>query len=141
MKRLALLLFLLNAGYACAQPTPAEEISVRSGLPASEVEDLLADCDANQMSMNFCGWRDQVVAERALQAAVERRIARRPASKSALEARIAKWKKARDASCEKSARKEWGNGSMRPAAQTSCATVATKQMTRKLLTEAPGLRP
>jgi uncharacterized protein YecT (DUF1311 family) len=41
--------------------------------------------------------------------------------------------KARDASCEKSARKEWDGGSMRPAAQAICATAATKKMTKKLL--------
>ncbi|WP_155033630.1 lysozyme inhibitor LprI family protein, partial [Burkholderia pseudomallei] len=55
-----------------------------------------------------------------------------PERKAALEAKVAKWKKARDASCEKSARKEWGDGSMRPAAQAICATAATKKMTKKL---------
>ncbi|WP_249746041.1 lysozyme inhibitor LprI family protein [Burkholderia sp. LAS2] len=42
------------------------------------------------------------------------------------------WKKARDTSCEKSARHAWGDGSMRPAAQAICATAATKEMVKRL---------
>ena len=32
---------------------------------------MLANCDANQMSLNFCAWRDRVVAEQKLQNVVE----------------------------------------------------------------------
>nr|WP_232447373.1 lysozyme inhibitor LprI family protein [Burkholderia ubonensis] len=82
--------------------------------------------------MNFCAWRDQIVAERELQQVVDRQVGEHPKRKAALEAKIAKWKKARDASCERSARKEWGEGSMRAAAQAICATASTKQMTKRL---------
>nr|WP_232455831.1 lysozyme inhibitor LprI family protein [Burkholderia ubonensis] len=82
--------------------------------------------------MNFCAWRDQIVAERELQQVVDQQISQHPERKAALEAKVAKWKKARDASCEKSARKEWDDGSMRPAAQAICATASTKKMTNKL---------
>ncbi|KVP94271.1 hypothetical protein WL02_05520 [Burkholderia ubonensis] len=132
MTKLAFLLFLLASATAFAEQTPADEISARSGLPASEVSALLADCDSNQTSMNFCAWRDQIVAERELQQVVDQQVSEHPERKAALEAKIAKWKKARDASCEKSARKEWGEGSMRPAAQAICVTASTKKMTKRL---------
>ncbi|MBO7755566.1 lysozyme inhibitor LprI family protein [Burkholderia pseudomallei] len=132
MRKLAFGLLLLASANAFAEQTPADEISARSGLPASEVSALLADCDSNQTSMNFCAWRDQLVAERELQQVVDQQISEHPERKTALEAKVAKWKKARDASCEKSARKEWNDGSMRPAAQAICATASTKKMTKKL---------
>ena len=117
---------------ACADQTPADEIAARSGLPASEVSALLSDCDSSQTSMNFCAWRDQIVAERELQQVVDKQIREHPERRAALEAKLAQWKKARDASCEKSARREWGYGSTRPAAQATCATAVTKTMTKKL---------
>ncbi|KVO17866.1 hypothetical protein WL51_13890 [Burkholderia ubonensis] len=134
MTKLAFLLLLLASATAFAEQTPADEISARSGLPASEVSALLADCESNQTSMNFCAWRDQIVAERELQQVVDRQVSEHPERKTALEAKIAKWKKARDASCERSARKEWGEGSMRAAAQAICATASTKKMTKRLST-------
>ncbi|KVT77573.1 hypothetical protein WK56_00695 [Burkholderia ubonensis] len=132
MTKLAFLLLLLASATAFAEQTSADEISARSGLPASEVSALLADCDSNQTSMNFCAWRDQIVAERELQQVVDQQVSEHPERKAALEAKIAKWKKARDASCEKSARKEWGEGSMRAAARAICATASTKKMTKRL---------
>ncbi|KVC62244.1 hypothetical protein WI72_10675 [Burkholderia ubonensis] len=134
MTKFAFLLLLVASATAFAEQTPADEISARSGLPASEVGALLADCESNQTSMNFCAWRDQIVAERELQHVVDRQASEHPERKAALDAKIAKWKKARDASCEKSARKEWGEGSMRPAAQAICATASTKKMTKRLST-------
>ncbi|KUZ74714.1 hypothetical protein WI36_14780 [Burkholderia ubonensis] len=134
MTKFAFLLLLVASATAFAEQTPADEISARSGLPASEVSALLADCESNQTSMNFCAWRDQIVAERELQHVVDRQVSEHPERKAALDAKIAKWKKARDASCEKSARKEWGEGSMRPAAQAICATASTKKMTKRLST-------
>lgn len=132
MRRIIFGLLLLASFNAFAEQTPADEISARSGLPASEVNALLADCNSNQTSMNFCAWRDQLVAERELQHVVDQQISEHPQRRASLEATVAKWRKARDASCEKSARKEWGNGSMRPAAQAICATASTQQMTKKL---------
>ena len=132
MRRAMIGLFLLAAVSAFAGPTPADEIAAHSGLPASEVGALLRDCDSNQTSTNFCAWRDQLVAERELQRVVDKQANQRPQRKNALDARIAKWKKSRDTSCEKSARSAWGDGSMRPAAQAICATAATKEMTRRL---------
>ncbi|WP_321807849.1 lysozyme inhibitor LprI family protein [Burkholderia sp. BCC1993] len=125
-------LLVLVSAHAFAGPTPEDEIAVRSGLPASEVNALLSDCDSNQTSMNFCAWRDQLVAERDLQRVVDKQVSERPERKKVLDAQIARWKKARDASCEKSTRNAWSNGSMRPAAQAICVTAATKEMTKRL---------
>jgi len=92
--------YVLVSTNVFAGPTPADEIAVRSGLPASEVNALLSDCDSNQTSMNFCAWRDQLVAERELQRVVDKQAGEQPCRKKALDAQIAKWKRARDASCE-----------------------------------------
>jgi uncharacterized protein YecT (DUF1311 family) len=133
MKKHFLWMLLAMSAAAVADQTPGDEISARSGLPASEVAALLSNCDGSQTSMNFCAWRDQIVAERELQQVIDQQGSEHPDRKAALEARISKWKKARDASCEKSARKEWGDGSMRPAAQAICVTSSTKTMTKRLV--------
>ncbi|MGU7775531.1 lysozyme inhibitor LprI family protein [Burkholderia sp. MR1-5-21] len=82
--------------------------------------------------MNVCAWRDRIVAERELQQAVDRQASEHPARKAALEAKMTKWKKARGAPCEKAARNDWGDGSMRPAALAIFQTESTKKMTKKL---------
>lgn len=138
MKKHLLWMLLVVSGAAVADQSPADEISARSGLPASEVTALLNNCDGSQTSMNFCAWRDQIVAERELQQVVDKQVAEHLERKIGLEAKVAKWKKARDTSCEKSARKEWGDGSMRPAAQAICATAATKRMTKRLSVRVTG---
>nr|WP_232466020.1 lysozyme inhibitor LprI family protein [Burkholderia ubonensis] len=112
MRKLTLGLLRLASANVLAERTPADEISARSGPPASEVSELLADCDSNQTSMNFCAWSDQIVTERELQQVVDQQISEHPEHKAALDAKVAKWKKARDASCEKSARQEWRDRSM-----------------------------
>ena len=98
MRKQCLWLLLIVSAAAHAEQTPADEIAARSGLPASEVAGLLNNCDGSQTSMNFCAWRDQIVAERQLQQVVDKQIEAHPERKAALEAKISKWKKARDAS-------------------------------------------
>ncbi|MBN3724275.1 lysozyme inhibitor LprI family protein [Burkholderia sp. Ac-20379] len=135
MKGIAFALALCASTHAFAECSPADEIATRSGLPVSRIQAILQDCDANQTSMNFCAWRDQLVAERELQQAIDRHSDANPDRQRALESKMAKWKKARDASCDTSAREEWGSGSMRPAARATCATAATKAMTAKLASQ------
>lgn len=53
-KKHCLLLFMVVSATAFADQTPADEISARSGLPASDVAALLNNCDSSQTSMNFC---------------------------------------------------------------------------------------
>ncbi|MEK6424912.1 MAG: lysozyme inhibitor LprI family protein [Burkholderia gladioli] len=128
MKGIVFGLALIVSASALAGPSPEDELAARSGLPASRIQALLQDCDANQTSMNFCAWRTQLVAERDLQQAVDRHIAAHPDRKRAFESKIARWKQARDASCDKSARQAWGDGSMLPMARATCAAAATTAM-------------
>lgn len=109
-----------------------DELSQRSGLPAAEVSKLLADCHAHQQSMYFCAWRDQIAADRAFGLALAGKLNNRPQCKTTLEAKVASWAKSRDQSCEKSAKAEWGEGSMRPTAQAHCVTAETVRMTKRL---------
>lgn len=130
--KLALILALVSASALAAGRDPVDIISERSGLPTSEVGAMLSHCDANQTSMNFCAWRDQIVAEQDLQHVVDEKSTASPACKEALEKKTEAWKKRRDASCEKSARQEWGGGSMLSTAIAICATAETKRMTKKI---------
>ena len=45
---------------------------------------------------------------------------------------ISDWEKTRDSVCEKSAQKEFGNGSMRPTAVAVCVTAETKKMIERI---------
>ncbi|QVN12462.1 hypothetical protein JYG37_04520 [Burkholderia sp. LAS2] len=86
-------LLVLASAHAFAGPTAADEIAARSGLPASEVNALLSDCDSSQTSMNFCAWRDQIVAERELQRIVDKQVSEQPRRKAALDAQMASGRK------------------------------------------------
>lgn len=108
------------------------ELSQRSGLPETQLNQLLAQCNATQQSMYFCAWRDQIAAERTLRRTLEDKQRKTPQCKTRIERQIASWTKSRDQSCEKSAIKEWGDGSMKPTAQAICVTAATVRMTERL---------
>jgi uncharacterized protein YecT (DUF1311 family) len=135
MKYLVLALTLVSTSVLAISPDPIDEIANRSGLPASEVSAALSDCDANQTSMNFCAWRDQIVAEQNLEDAVNAMAGSSTACKTALQRKIAAWQKHRDASCLKSASREWGNGSMLPTAVAMCKTAATERMRKAIKTD------
>ena len=109
-----------------------DELSQRSGLPVAEVGNLLADCHANQQSMYFCAWRDQIAADRIFWRTLAEKLQKMPQCKTSMEAKIASWAKTRDRSCEKSAMQEWGEGSMKPTAQAICVTAETVRMTKRL---------
>jgi uncharacterized protein YecT (DUF1311 family) len=112
--------------------TVVNELSERSKIPESELNTLLADCNASQQSMYFCGWRDRISADRALKQALADREQARPECKAALEAKVAKWEQRRDRSCDRSAKKQWGEGSMAPTAKLLCVTAETTRKTRLL---------
>ncbi|MHB9839206.1 lysozyme inhibitor LprI family protein [Paraburkholderia terrae] len=112
--------------------SPADEIASRSGLPASEVAALLENCDANQTSMNFCAWRDRLVAEQNLHLVVLRKEAESPACRVRLEKQVSKWTRQRDRVCGSQSRREWGDGSMRQAAQATCVTKETERLIEKV---------
>ncbi|WP_242540457.1 lysozyme inhibitor LprI family protein [Trinickia mobilis] len=131
MKR-AFVMIAAVSRLALAAPNPVDELAARSGLPASEVGALLSNCDADQTSMNFCAWRDQIVAEQELQRIVDQKSAASPDCGVTLKKKITAWKKNRDSSCKKSADREWHGGSMLPAAIAICATAETKRMTKAI---------
>ncbi|MFD1022117.1 lysozyme inhibitor LprI family protein [Paraburkholderia sabiae] len=111
---------------------PVDEIATRSGLPASEVVALLTNCDVSQTSMNFCAWRDQLVADQNLQLAISHKTTQFPACKSRLEKQTARWTRQRDLACRKGAQQDWGNGSIHQAAQAICVTKETQRITGKV---------
>ncbi|MFM0730517.1 DUF1311 domain-containing protein [Paraburkholderia sediminicola] len=111
-------------------PVGMMSLSWQSGLPASDVQGMQADCDANQTSLNFCAWRDRVVAEQKLQDAVDDKAAKSPGCKARLESKVAAWKKRRDASCKKSAEAENGGGSIVPMEIAACQAAETDRMTK-----------
>jgi uncharacterized protein YecT (DUF1311 family) len=127
-----LLLALFSLSVHAADFNAVDALSERSKLPASEVSALLADCDANQTSTNFCSWRDQLVAEHDLQILVDEKSAASATCKSSLDAEISAWRKRRDTSCEKTAQKQYAGGSMLPAAKAICATAETRRMIKRV---------
>lgn len=130
MRRALLMLALACSSAFAHADDPADVISKQSGLPSSEVQGMLANCDANQTSMNFCAWRDRVVAEQKLQDATAEKEKKFPSCKAGLERKIAAWKKRRDASCSKSAEAENGGGSIVPMEIATCQAAETDRMTK-----------
>lgn len=131
MKRSILLLLCCIGMHAQAQ-TIVDEISQRSGMPASDVNALLADCKASQTAINICAWRDQIEAERKLQRAVATKGTMNVGCPQPMDAHLSAWKTQRDQACARSAKKQYGGGSMQQAAQTMCVTAAIKQMTGRI---------
>jgi uncharacterized protein YecT (DUF1311 family) len=134
-KRILLLLVLCSvsaAAAAASAQTLTAELAERSGMSPWQVTTLLANCDANQTSMKFCAWRDELAAERTLRHLIEAKRAASPKCGAVLAQKVAAWQKRRDQTCRKSAEEQWGNGSMLSAAVAMCATDRTKQMMQTL---------
>jgi len=110
--------------------TVADELSQLSGLPESEVQTVLADCAANQQSMYFCAWRDQIQSQRLLNQAIATKVKKSPDCKTKLEPKVAAWSKRRDKVCAQSAEAEWGTGSMKPTAQATCVAKETERVAK-----------
>jgi len=108
------------------------ELSQRSGLPDIELSSLLSDCNANQQSMYFCAWRDQIAADRVFGRVLAEKHQKMPQCKTSIQSKVASWARSRDKSCDQSATKEWGEGSMKPTAQVLCVTAETMRMTKRL---------
>jgi uncharacterized protein YecT (DUF1311 family) len=112
--------------------TVVSELSERSKIPETELNGLLADCNASQQSMYFCAWRDQISADRAFKQALEDKEQAHPECKAALETKVAKWEQLRDRSCDRSAKKQYGEGSMAPTAKLLCVTAETTRKAKLL---------
>ena len=129
---LSLLAVLSVCSAAASAQTLTDELASRSGMSPAQVTMLLASCDANQTSMKFCAWRDELAAERTLRRLLERKRAASPKCGAALAQTVEAWQKRRDESCRRSAKAQWGDGTMLSAAVAMCATDRTKQMMQNL---------
>jgi lysozyme len=109
-----------------------EKLSRLSGLPETELLAIVADCHADQQHMYFCAWRDQIAADLIFKEAVIEKMKQLPNCKDWIENKSAEWAISRDNECAKSARNEWGKGSMRATAQAICMAMETKQMQARL---------
>lgn len=108
------------------------ELARQSGLPESELAELLKDCEANQTSLTFCARRDQVAAEMWLRRVIADKIKQRPECRTAIEQKLAEWRRVRDKGCETMADKEYGHASMKPMAHAMCLQVETERMTARV---------
>jgi uncharacterized protein YecT (DUF1311 family) len=137
-------LLLAVSVHIFAAPTPAEEIAARSGIPLNEIQAMLANCDSDnqtQMGMEFCAWRDRVVAEHELQQVVDQRVSQHPERKKTLKDETVHWEKARDVACQKAAHRKFGGGSIESTAATTCEAILTENLTmamKKNSTVIPG---
>jgi hypothetical protein len=110
----------------------AKTLLVLSKLPEAELNEMLADCNADQQSMYFCAWRDKIVAEHALdRVAAEKKIAM-PACAAAVDQWIHSALEQRDQTCAKDARKNFAGGSLESTSRIACATNATSHLRNKL---------
>jgi hypothetical protein len=141
MKRhLAMLLLCSVAGGASGAsgnessvPTSNEilsALSARTHITKAELQTLLSHCDADQQSMTLCTYRDFEAANLTLKRLVAEKEVSLPACKAFIENKVILWKKMRDQGCERSAAKDYDQGSIQPMAQAMCATVETKKMQR-----------
>lgn len=108
------------------------ELSRRSGLEKAELKSLLADCSASQQSMYFCAWRDQIEANQKLGLILAERAQKSPKCKPTLKSKVSRWEQMRDQSCNKSAKRQWGEGSMKPTAEAMCIAAETERMIKRL---------
>jgi uncharacterized protein YecT (DUF1311 family) len=137
MKKRWLLGLMLAASIPAfaADQTSTQELAARSQLPLRDVQPMLANCDLGDQSTQgiyYCAWRDLIAAERDLQKIVDQRSNRLPERKAALNARIAHWKKARDANCKKIAHHDWAGGSEEPVAAMICRAADAQGMVKAM---------
>ena len=107
-------ILLLSFGNACAgtsEPefSAASEIAKLSGLPPDEVSRQLADCSANQQSMNFCAWRDQVEADHALDQHIKLSARTSTVCADAVRHQVGAWRRKRDAACAQDSAAQGGS--------------------------------
>lgn len=121
---------IVHAASPGQQSAVVNEIAKRSGLPSQTVEHLLGDCAANQQSIDFCAWRDQIEAEQALSDAASKAKALSSHCDGLVTAQLAAWEKRRDTRCAAEAEKSDGGGSNEPAAEAECAASMTADYTR-----------
>jgi uncharacterized protein YecT (DUF1311 family) len=136
MKRGLLALLLGCAISAVAAPLPIgapsddEVLAIlvqQSKLPASDIAELLSDCDAGQLSMEFCASRDVVRAELRLQRTVSEKERQSPSCKPVLDVKLKQWERNRNTACARSAARKFGGGSMERTVKQQCISDRVEQ--------------
>jgi Lysozyme inhibitor LprI len=103
-----------------------------SKLPEAELNEMLADCNADQQSMYFCAWRDKIVAERSLDRVAAEKKAAMPTCAAAIDEWIrTEWVR-RDKACTKQASTNFSGGSLEPTARMTCTKDTTNKLKNKL---------
>jgi len=102
-----------------------EELSSRSRIPPTELQQLLNDCDRTQLSMNICAFRDFVASDLDLDAALKAKRESLPQCRVQIDGAQAAWEAERDKACNEETEAEEG-GSMRPMLISACKTEATQ---------------
>ena len=129
--------------YEVAPPHPSaivQELSTRSRIPTSELQQLLSECERTQLSMNICALRNFVASDLELDAVLK---AKRESTPQQCHAEIdraqAAWEAVRDKACDEETQGEEG-GSMRPMLISSCKTTATRAriLSVKEMNSCPG---
>lgn len=124
---LAVALTVMSLSACAAAFNPVATLSKQSGLSPNEVKALIKDCSANQTSMNMCAWYDKIKADHELHMLLVKKRSACPDSSRYSKATVAKWQAKRDRVCKDSAMKQWGGGSMEPAAESMCVTASTQE--------------
>jgi hypothetical protein len=112
---------LAATAQATIEERAIQQLIHRSAMPEAEVRSLLANCDASQLSINFCTWRDALVAEVRLDDASTAATATRlRGCKSRIDRRIADVKSRTESACAAAAEREAAGGSIKPAVVAAC---------------------
>ncbi|UKE76543.1 lysozyme inhibitor LprI family protein [Xanthomonas graminis] len=122
-----LFLAMCSGLVACAthQSTIVAELSSRSRIPPTELQQLLNDCDRTQLSMNICAFRDFVASDLDLDAALKDKRESLPQCRAQIDGAQVAWEAERDKECNEETAPEEG-GSMRPMLISACKTAATR---------------
>nr|WP_298130119.1 lysozyme inhibitor LprI family protein [uncultured Pseudoxanthomonas sp.] len=108
------------------QSDVVEELSARSRIPTSELQQLLDDCERTQLSMNICAFQSFVASDLELDAALKAKRESAPQQcRDGMDRAHAAWEAERDRACYEETEADEG-GSMRPMLISACKTDATK---------------
>ena len=129
---IALALLMVTGGYVLADNV-VPELSRRTLIPVSELDELLSDCQKTQLAMNICAARDSVAADIKMDRMLSQALLSIDKScRLALTQAQINWKKHVGFGCDQEANAEAEDGSMRPMVYNSCIEAATIKRTKEL---------
>ena len=125
---------MATGGYVLADDV-VPELSRRTLIPVSELNELLSDCQKTQLAMNICAARDSVAADIEMDRVLNQaRLSIDKSCRVALTQVQTNWKKRVSFGCDQEADAEAEGGSMRPMVYNSCIEAATIKRTKELAT-------